>query len=277
MISQDDVKTRIEEIADKNFLKNVQEELNELHLHLFDDEVIEFIAQGLINNKNWLVTVTTKRVLLLYKFTSIQSIEIPKDWIKNVSTKKGVLLSELDIDKNGEIIKISYIQNDICQELQKSILCLVQGHQYQRPEQSKQTVPDKFKKRRRINSVTLSITILLFIGLFTFVYSPPGNKEKTVSQKVEIPKTAKQVKEEKIQAQFSGWSGEHRNLERIIKNSMNNPDSYEHVETIYRKTSNDTIIVSTKFRGTNAFGGVVLNGVVAEFDIDGNFIKIIKE
>lgn len=54
---------------------------------------------------------------------------------------------------------------------------------------------------------------------------------------------------------------------------MNNPKSYEHVETRYQ--SNDsTITVYTKFRGTNAFGAVVANEAVAIADLDGNLLDV---
>lgn len=36
-----------------------------------------------------------------------------------------------------------------------------------------------------------------------------------------------------IEAQFSAWDGSHRGLEKVVKDAMNDPDSYDHVETRY--------------------------------------------
>ena len=38
---------------------------------------------------------------------------------------------------------------------------------------------------------------------------------------------------EKVKEQFSSWDGAHKNLEKAIKKNMNDPSSYEHVETTY--------------------------------------------
>lgn len=57
---------------------------------------------------------------------------------------------------------------------------------------------------------------------------------------------------------------------------MNDPDSYEHIETRFRDDG-DNIFVITKFRGTNAFGGKVINTVSAKVDFNGNVIEVISQ
>ena len=76
-----------------------------------------------------------------------------------------------------------------------------------------------------------------------------------------------------IQEQFSSWDGSHKALERIIKNSMNDPSSYEHVDTYYKELDNGHILVTTTFRGKNAFGGVVTNSMTAEFTMFGQLVR----
>lgn len=71
-----------------------------------------------------------------------------------------------------------------------------------------------------------------------------------------------------ISRQFSSWNGSHRNLVSHIKRQMNDPSSFEHVETVYWDKGNH-LIVRTTFRGKNAFGGVVLNSVTAKVSLDG--------
>jgi hypothetical protein len=80
--------------------------------------------------------------------------------------------------------------------------------------------------------------------------------------------------------QFNHWSGAYKPLETAIKKSMNNDDSYEHVETTYRVMMKGTphAIVSTTFKGTNAYGAVVKQTVSADVDIKtGQIIKILEQ
>ena len=115
-----------------------------------------------------------------------------------------------------------------------------------------------------------------------FLY--PGNekyseKYKYYSKKVEEEKEKQRLadeRNERIQSQFSSWNGSHRNLQKFIKNSMNDPDSYKHDKTVYWDMG-DHLVVLTTFRGKNAFGGVVRNSVKAKVGLDGRIIKIIEQ
>lgn len=82
-------------------------------------------------------------------------------------------------------------------------------------------------------------------------------------------------RKKKIEGQFSSWDGSHRNLAQTIKQGMNDPKSYEHVETVYWDRG-DHLVVRTTFRGKNAFGGVVVNSVKAKVDLNGNVFQIIE-
>jgi len=88
------------------------------------------------------------------------------------------------------------------------------------------------------------------------------------------------MREGRIKRQFSVWDGSHRNLEKHIKSIMNNADSYVHVRTIrhlpmsLKLNEPDHFIVSTRFRGTNAFGAVMLNQVNAVVDLDGTVLEV---
>lgn len=81
--------------------------------------------------------------------------------------------------------------------------------------------------------------------------------------------------QKKIEAQFSGWDGSHRQFERLIKDAMNDPGSYEHVETRYIDKGSYIRVFCT-FRGKNAFGGIVKNTKVADFSLDGKFLKEVQ-
>lgn len=81
---------------------------------------------------------------------------------------------------------------------------------------------------------------------------------------------------EEIGRQFSAWDGSHYNLTRVIKESMNDPKSYEHVKTSYFDMK-DYIVVVTEFRGSNAFGGIVKNTIRAKVGLDGNVLEIMDD
>lgn len=106
-------------------------------------------------------------------------------------------------------------------------------------------------------------------------------KEKVAfySNKIEEEKRKKiaaEKRKKRIESQFSAWDGSHRNLERVIQKSMNDPDSYDHVETVYWDQG-DHLIVRTTFRGKNAFGGVVKNSVKAKVSLDGQVLQILDQ
>jgi hypothetical protein len=97
-------------------------------------------------------------------------------------------------------------------------------------------------------------------------------KKKAEKKKKE---KAKQKYQEWIENQFSLWDGSNTYLVDLVKENMNNPDSFKHVETRYvDKGQGKGIVVYMKYRGTNAFGGVVTNYVEAFCDYKNNTITI---
>jgi hypothetical protein len=121
----------------------------------------------------------------------------------------------------------------------------------------------------------VSSFIVLFFLFLAFGSDDSGSSSSSSSSST--PSTPKvMTRQDSIESQFSAWDGSHRTLERLIKDNMNDPDSYEHIETRYRddKTS---IFLYTKFRGANAFGGKVINEVTAKADINGNIIEILSQ
>ncbi len=79
----------------------------------------------------------------------------------------------------------------------------------------------------------------------------------------------------RIESQFSAWDGSHKNLVAHIKESMNDPKSFEHIKSKYW-TREDHLIVVTEFRGKNAYGGVVKDYVKAKVDMQGNILEILS-
>jgi hypothetical protein len=91
-----------------------------------------------------------------------------------------------------------------------------------------------------------------------------------------VQQTPSDSRKQLIESQFSSWDGAHRGLTAYIKSSMNDPASYKHVDTSY-SDQGDYLIVTTKFRGKNAFGGVITTFIKAKVDLDGKVLAIIKQ
>lgn len=109
-------------------------------------------------------------------------------------------------------------------------------------------------------------------------YRTKMNEIRLQAEQMQASETAesnrKKNRENLIKAGFSAWDGSHIELKRTIKESMNDPKSFEHVETTYADLGSH-LVVLTRFRGKNAFGGVVLNSVKAKADLHGRIIEII--
>lgn len=106
-------------------------------------------------------------------------------------------------------------------------------------------------------------------------YKKEYERYKGLEAKAELAAAAKKARDKKIQALFSPWDGSLPALETAIKNRMNNPDSYKHVETVYWDKGS-YLLVRTTFRGTNGFGAVVTERVFAKVDLNGNVIEILN-
>jgi hypothetical protein len=124
------------------------------------------------------------------------------------------------------------------------------------------------KKEKTILIIFFSVMILFFFIYFTGDKSSPPKQEQVL--------TEAEQREKMIEAQFSAWDGSHIKLTEIIKKSMNDPKSYEHVETLYWGME-DHLIISTTFRGKNVFGGTVSNTVKAKVSLDGESIEILEQ
>ncbi len=75
-----------------------------------------------------------------------------------------------------------------------------------------------------------------------------------------------------INRQFSGWDGSHSKLKQLVKQNMNNPKTFKHIETTYTDKGS-YIYVYMKFRGSNSFGVIVINTIRAKADLKGNILS----
>ena len=76
---------------------------------------------------------------------------------------------------------------------------------------------------------------------------------------------------------FSAWDGYHRDLVKYVKGLMNDPKSFEHVNTTYVMTNDGYAIINMVYRGRNALGGIVTESIKAKIDpLDCSIIQIIE-
>ena len=101
--------------------------------------------------------------------------------------------------------------------------------------------------------------------------------DKTVIEFIQDEQTKKELIEKSqrrdiIMRQF-GFNQQHRNLEREIKRMMNDPDSYEHIETNW-EDKGSYILLETSIRGTNPYSAKIVKTYRAKATIDGQILEI---
>lgn len=100
-------------------------------------------------------------------------------------------------------------------------------------------------------------------------------EEQRIAEIEQRRQAEQEARQKRIESGFSAWDGSHRELVRRVKRDMNDPNSFEHVETKYGDRG-DYLIVEMRFRGRNAFGGMVVNTVRARCSLDGSVQEIIS-
>jgi hypothetical protein len=87
-------------------------ELKKLYEHLFDDELVEYIAQGTYMTHQGIVVLTTQRVVFVFHGVVQQVVEdFPLDRINSVAMKKGLGSGTLVVHVAGSSAHISGILN----------------------------------------------------------------------------------------------------------------------------------------------------------------------
>jgi len=80
--------------------------------------------------------------------------------------------------------------------------------------------------------------------------------------------TAPKSKQEKIEELFDPYFGYNFDLNYEIKKALHDPDSFEHVKTVYWDEG-EFLTVQVTFRAKNRFGALVKHKVKATMDFDG--------
>jgi ribosomal protein L37E len=194
--------------------------------------------------------------------------------------RSGTLLPDWDwglhIHKNVDKFKFKrfYMALTKCPECGKSDVsdkaeqCPNCGFPLKKTNDSKSQ--EKPNKDKRLSDGQLGC--LVFFGILILIWAISSLFNDSPAEKV----TPQQSQKSKVESQFSAWDGSHIGLTKYVKSKMNDPDSYEHVETRFEDKGSH-ILVATKFRGNNKFGGKVLNTILAKVDYNGNVLEIISQ
>lgn len=82
----------------------------------------------------------------------------------------------------------------------------------------------------------------------------------------------------KIEKHFSNYDGSYTKFRNYIKDNLNDPSSFEHVETRYTDNKDGTVNVIMKYRGKNAFGGIITKYAKCTLNTStGDFSDVVTE
>lgn len=76
---------------------------------------------------------------------------------------------------------------------------------------------------------------------------------------------------------LSAWDGSLPAFVDVIKENMNDPDSFEHIKTECRKTKEDSpeFVITMYYRGKNAFGAKIKTSSRCIYNVDSKEITIL--
>ena len=115
----------------------------------------------------------------------------------------------------------------------------------------------------------------------------PGDKEKIKKIPAETTQTIAKTPtltplqieaakhEEWVKAQFASGTGGRAKLIVMVKNSLNDPKSFEYVSTT-RKLDKDDLIITMKYRAKNVFNAKMLLEVKARVSYKDDSVEIIE-
>jgi hypothetical protein len=119
-----------------------------------------------------------------------------------------------------------------------------------------------------------AVVVLIFV-FFLLIILGTCNQEKKPKTKAEIEKMHKdsiqEARDKQINLALMG-------LEKLVKENMKNPDSYDMIKKDYdHKDTLDTVKMYVKFRGDNSFGGKSVSRVDAVYSMKKDALDIVNQ
>jgi hypothetical protein len=115
------------------------------------------------------------------------------------------------------------------------------------------------------------IFFLVFVLLFITIRSGCGSYDK--------PKTKAEIEQQKKDSIFEARTKKINlalmGFEKMVKDKMRDPDSYENIAKTYDKKDTANVVkMLLKFRGNNAFGGKTITTVFADYNFKEDYLEI---
>lgn len=139
-----------------------------------------------------------------------------------------------------------------------------------------------FEKRKKTNikilkvfGIIIGIPLLLIFIFAAFQDPIPKTKEEIANEKQAVIQSKKdsifEIRDKQINLALMG-------LEKMIKDKMRDPDSYENIDKVYdKKDTLNTVKLLIKFRGANGFGGKTITTVLAKYNIKKDYLDITNQ
>lgn len=122
----------------------------------------------------------------------------------------------------------------------------------------------KEKKRAKINLTLLGILFCILIPLFISTCNDINNNALKEQENVEEV------------VHNSSWDSSVKQVKDYLKNTLNDPDSYESIEwgEVVKNPSVNWFVVRHKYRAKNAFGGTITKNQIFTLDSLGTVISV---
>ena len=132
-------------------------------------------------------------------------------------------------------------------------------------------------KYRKLNKILFITTAIIFFILF-ITWVMPKDPEPISPEQALINKTiADSVYHAKYIAKQFTYDGSHIKVVDSIKSILNDPESFENVQTTYKDFKDNGLLVITKFRAKNGFGGVITQTYLSRVDSAGKVLTLYEQ
>jgi hypothetical protein len=125
--------------------------------------------------------------------------------------------------------------------------------------------PTPKKKVNTAGCIVSLVVLILFVWMIS-VATDDGAPPLTKTQQDSADRR------EYIEKAFSSWDGSHHELVKYVKGDLNDPESFEHDNTVFWDLK-DTVVIMMQYRAKNAFGGVIRGGAKGWALPDGTLIR----
>ncbi len=138
------------------------------------------------------------------------------------------------------------------------------------------------KPPKKTSFLTWSVLVLILMGVFGVMQQESNMTPKQKAARAERIETERLAQAEKAATEaearaikdaedkrkgfhcLSGWNGAHRGVERVVKENLRDPSSFEHIETkITPVNENGEHRLIMSYRAANAFGGKTIGNAIA--------------